>query len=49
MTTKPSPESADLPPLLRHLRHVRIGLQELSLIVWLVLALLARFGLKHWP
>jgi hypothetical protein len=35
-------------PILRTLRHVRIGLQELSLIALIVLAFAALFGLKHF-
>jgi len=49
MPTKSSQKSPDLPPLLRTLRHVRIGLQELNLIAWFMLAFAALFGLKHWP
>jgi hypothetical protein len=41
------PTSPELPPILRTLRYLRIGLQELYLIALIVLAFAALFGLKH--
>ncbi|MFY8115501.1 MAG: hypothetical protein ACOVOC_14850 [Rhabdaerophilum sp.] len=38
------PSSPQLPPALRYLRYLRIGLQEISLIIGLLAAIVVAFG-----
>lgn len=48
MPSRPPPKSYDLPPFLRHLRHARLALWEIYLIVTIGLAIAVTLGLKLW-